>query len=286
MAEGLIAVICVIIFAVLLSAAFDSNRFVTRTYEIRSGKLIKPCKLVLLADLHNKSFGKGNERLLAAIREIGPDAVLTAGDMLTAERGADFTNALTLLEGLAESYPIYYGMGNHEYRLGLYPARYPGMYEGYAAGLKKAGIEPLVNETAYLPAWNIAVCGAQIDKDYYRHFRRAPMEPSYLQKLLGTPDREKFQLLIAHNPVYFDAYADWGADLVVSGHVHGGIMRLPFLGGVLSPSLTLFPRYDGGIFREHGSTMILSRGLSSHTIPIRIFNPGELIVIELKPDKQ
>ena len=111
------------------------------------------------------------------------------------------------------------------------------------------------------------------------------MEPSYLRKLLGTPDREKFQLLIAHNPVYFDAYADWGADLVVSGHVHGGIMRLPFLGGVLSPSLTLFPKYDGGMFREHGSTMILSRGLSSHTIPIRIFNPGELIVIELKPDK-
>lgn len=285
MAEGLIAVICVVIFVSLLSAAFDSNRFVTRTYEIRSGKLTKPCKLVLLSDLHNKSFGKGNDRLLAAIREIEPDAVLAAGDMLTAERGADFSNALTLMERLAESYPIYYGMGNHEYRLGLYPERYPGMYEGYMAGLKKAGIEPLINETAYLPAWNIAVCGVQIDRDYYRHFRRAPMEPFYLRKLLGTPDREKFQLLIAHNPVYFDAYADWGADLVVSGHVHGGIMRLPFLGGVLSPSLTLFPKYDGGMFREHGSTMILSRGLSSHTIPIRIFNPGELIVIELKPDK-
>lgn len=285
MAEGLIAVICVVIFVSLLSAAFDSNRFVTRTYEIRSGKLTKPCKLVLLSDLHNKSFGKGNDRLLATIREIEPDAVLAAGDMLTAERGADFTNALTLMERLAESYPIYYGMGNHEYRLGLYPERYPGMYEGYAAGLKMAGIEPLINETAYLPAWNIAVCGVQIDRDYYRHFRRAPMELSYLRKLLGTPDREKFQLLIAHNPVYFDAYADWGADLVVSGHVHGGIMRLPFLGGVLSPSLTLFPKYDGGMFREHGSTMILSRGLSSHTIPIRIFNPGELIVIEIKPDK-
>lgn len=286
MAECIVAVICVILFVMLLSAAFDSNRFVTRTYEIRSGKLTKPCKLVLLADLHNKSFGKGNERLLAAIREIEPDAVLTAGDMLTAERGADFTNALTLLERLSESCPVYYGMGNHEYRLGLYPERYPGMYEGYTAGLKKAGIEPLINETAYLPAWNIAVCGAQIDRDYYRHFKRAPMEPSYLQKLLGTPDREKFQLLIAHNPVYFDAYADWGADLVVSGHVHGGIMRLPYLGGVLSPSLTLFPRYDGGIFRERGSAMILSRGLSSHTVPIRIFNPGELIVIDLVPDKQ
>lgn len=286
MAEGITAVICVIILIVLLSAFIDSNRFVTRTYEIRSRKLTKPCRLVLLADLHNKSFGRGNERLLSAIEEISPDAVLSAGDMLTAVGGSDFTNALSLMKELAARYPIYYGMGNHEYRLGLYPERYPGIYKDYLNGLKKAGIEPLINETVYLPAWNIAVCGAQIDRDYYRHFRRAPMEPSYLPKLLGTPEEGSFQVLIAHNPVYFDAYADWGADLVVSGHVHGGIMRLPFLGGVLSPSLTLFPRYDGGIYQEKESTMILSRGLSSHTPPIRIFNPGELIVIDLLPDKQ
>lgn len=285
MVEGMTAVICVIILIGLLSAFFDSNRFVTRTYEIRSGKVTKPCRFVLLADLHNKSFGRRNDRLLSVISEISPDAILSAGDMLTAVGGADFTNALSLMEELAAKYPVYYGMGNHEYRLGLYPEHYPGIYENYLNGLKKAGIEPLINETAYLPAWNIAVCGAQIDRDYYRHFRRLPMEPSYLPKLLGTPEEGKFQLLIAHNPVYFDAYADWGADLVVSGHVHGGIMRLPFLGGVLSPSLTLFPRYDGGIFREGNSTMILSRGLSSHTPPIRIFNPGELIVIDLKPDK-
>ncbi|MCM1266289.1 MAG: metallophosphoesterase [Bacteroidales bacterium] len=285
MAAMFIAVICVVILIGLLSAALDSNRFVTRTYEIRSEKVLKPCRLVLLADLHNKSFGRENERLLSAIEEIAPDAVLAAGDMLTAKRGADFGNALALMERLAARFPVYYGMGNHEYRLGLYPEKYPGMYESYMEGLKKAGIEPLINESAYLPAWNITVCGAQIDRDYYRHFRRAPMEPAYLTKILGTPERETFQLLIAHNPVYFDAYAEWGADLVVAGHVHGGIMRLPILGGVLSPSLTLFPKYDGGIFREHGSTMILSRGLSSHTIPIRIFNPGELIVITLEPDK-
>jgi hypothetical protein len=73
--------------------------------------------------------------------------------------------------------------------------------------------------------------------------------------------------------------------LVVSGHVHGGIMRLPVFGGVLSPSLTLFPKYDGGRFSEGKSTMILSRGLGTHTIPLRVFNPGELVVIDFKPDK-
>ncbi len=270
----------------LLAAVRDSNRFVTVTYEIRSDKITKPCTMALLSDLHNKSFGNENSRLIAAIDAVSPDGILVAGDMLTAEKGADFGHALALMENLAARYRIYYGMGNHEYRLGLYPEEYPGMYKRYLSGLKRAGIEPLINETAYLPEWNISVCGAQIDRSYYKHFRRRPMEPSYLSKLLGEPGRDVFQVLIAHNPVYFDVYADWGADLVVAGHVHGGIMRLPVLGGVLSPSLTLFPKYDGGCFHEKKSTMILSRGLSSHTIPIRIFNPGELIVIHFKPDRQ
>ena len=285
MTEVFVAAVAAVICICLVVALWDSNRFVKVVYEIKSDKITKPCRLVLLADLHNKSFGEGNKKLLAAIDGIAPDGILAAGDMLTALGGADFSHALSLMEKLAARYRIYYGMGNHEYRLGLYPEDFPGMYEGYMSGLKRAGIYPLINETVYLPECNIAVCGAQIDRAYFKHFRRKPMEPSYLPRLLGTPDREAFQLLIAHNPVYFDAYAEWGADLVVSGHVHGGIMRLPVLGGVLSPNLTLFPKYDGGMFTKDNSKMILSRGLSSHTPPVRVFNPGELIVIELKPEK-
>lgn len=285
MAEGILAAVIAVVCICLAVAVWDSNRFVTITHEIKSDKITKPCRLVLLADLHNKSFGKGNKRLLAAIDAASPDGVLVAGDMLTAIRGVDYSHALSLMEKLSAGYRIYYGMGNHEYRLGRYPDDYPGMYEGYMSGLRQAGIEPLLNETVYLPECNIAICGAQIDRAYFRHFRRKPMEASYLPGLLGTPDGEKFQLLIAHNPVYFDAYARWGADLVVSGHVHGGIVRLPVLGGVLSPAMTLFPKYDGGVFTENNSTMILSRGLSSHTPPVRIFNPGELIVIDLLPGK-
>lgn len=283
--EGIFIVVTAAIVICLAAAVRDSNRFVTITYEIRSDKIIKPCKMALLADLHNKSFGRENHRLIAAIDEISPDGILVAGDMLTAWGKSDFSHALSLMENLAARYKIYYGMGNHEHRLGLYPEEYPGVYEGYLSGLKSAGIEPLINETVCLPEWNIAVCGAQIDRSYYKHFNRASMEASYLPKILGEPRRDMFQVLIAHNPVYFEAYEAWGADLVVSGHVHGGIMRLPVLGGVLSPALTLFPKYDGGVFHENRSTMILSRGLNSHTPPIRIFNPGELIVIDLKPDK-
>ena len=219
------------------------------------------------------------------ITELSPDAVLVAGDMFTATKGQDYGRALRLMERLAGSYKIYYGMGNHEHRLELYPDQYPGMYEGYLNGLRAAGIEPLINECTYLSAWNVAVCGVQIDSCYYKHLRKEPMESEYLPRILGEAREDAFQVLIAHNPVYFEEYAAWGADLIVSGHVHGGIMRLPVLGGVLSPSLTLFPKYDGGRFTCGKSTMILSRGLGSHTIPLRFFNPGELVVIELLPEK-
>ena len=285
MLEGILICVIVMVVICLIVTALDCNRFVTVTYEIKSDKITKPCRIVLLSDLHNKSFGKGNGRLLDRIDALAPDEILAAGDMLTATAGHDYGPALTLMENLARRNPVHYGMGNHEYRLRLYPDQYPGMYEGYLQGLKKAGIEPLINQRTYLQAWNVDVCGVEIDRRYYRHFKKTPMGKEYLEMLLGEAREDAFQVLIAHNPAYFADYADWGADLVVSGHVHGGIMRLPVLGGVLSPSLTLFPKYDGGRFEKDKSTMILSRGLGSHTLPLRIFNPGELVVINLLPDK-
>ncbi len=277
---GIAVIVCLIV------SAWDCSRFVTVEYEVSSDKIVKPCKLVLLADLHNKSYGKNHEKLLQAIDAISPDAVLTAGDMLTTSHSsAAYQPALSLMRQLAARYPIYYGMGNHEQFLKLYPEQYGTAYDDYTAGLADAGISPLINENTYLPEYRIAICGSQIDKCYYKKFKKHPMEKEYLQKILGQPREGVYQILIAHNPQYFEEYAEWGADLVVSGHVHGGIMRLPVLGGVLSPNMTLFPKYDGGMFRKGKAVMILSRGLSTHTIPVRVFNPGELVVINILPKK-
>lgn len=284
MLQGIMILIVIVAVLCLLVSVWDCSRFVTTEYEIVSEKIAKPCKFVLLSDLHNKTYGHDNERLISRIEEISPDAVLVAGDMLTAVRGQPYDNALTLMKLLASRYPVYYGMGNHEYRLELYPDQYGDMYDKYMSGLRAAGIEPLINQNTYLPSYNIAVCGSLIDRVYYRRFRKHPMPPDYLAKILGEPRADACQILIAHNPLYFEEYAAWGADVVVSGHVHGGIMRLPLLGGVLSPNLSLFPKYDGGRFKQGRSTMILSRGLGTHTIPLRIFNPAELIVVELKKD--
>lgn len=285
MIEGIMACLGIAVILCLLISAWDCNRFVTVEYEIVSDKVARPCKFVLLADLHNKSYGKDHERLINKIDSISPDAILVAGDMLTAAKGNSFEVTLSLMRQLSTRYKIYYGMGNHEYRLKMYPEQYGTIYDDYVAELIKMGIEPLINENTYLPEYNVAVCGSEIDKCYFKKFQKYPMDEHYLPKILGTPEKDACQVLIAHTPQYFEEYAAWGADVVVSGHVHGGIMRLPFLGGVLSPNLTLFPKYDGGEYAQGKATMILSRGLGTHTIPVRVFNPGELVSVSLIPKR-
>lgn len=268
----------------LLIMYIDCSRFVTVPYEIRSKKISREYSFVLLSDLHNKSFGVQNERLIKAIDALSPDAVLVAGDMFTAKKGEKYKVAAALMENLAGKYPIYYGMGNHEHRVAKCPEEFGNIYEKYADRLHKAGITPLINESVSIPSANIRVCGLQLDRRYYGKFHKKAMPGNYLEEILGSADSSSFQLLIAHNPDYFEEYAKWGANLVVSGHVHGGLMRLPLLGGVVSPKLTLFPKYDGGRFEYKDSTMVLSRGLGTHTLPIRIFNPGELVFVRMKPE--
>lgn len=285
MIEVVLACMGIAVILCLLISAWDCNRFVTVEYEIESDKVTRPCKFILLSDLHNKSYGRDHKRLIDKIDNISPDAILVAGDMLTAAKGQAFKVTLSLFRQLSQRYKIYYGMGNHEHKMKLYPEQYGTIYDDFVAELSMMGIEPLVNENTYLPEYNVAVCGSQIDRCYFTKFRKYPMDEQYLSKILGEPNEGACQILIAHTPQYFEEYTAWGADLVVSGHVHGGIMRLPVLGGVLSPNLTLFPKYDGGKFVRGKTTMILSRGLGTHTIPVRVFNPGELVAITLLPKR-
>ena len=295
--EIVIGIFLAVILFFIIVMVIDGNRFVVREYTIESDKIKEEQKLVVLADLHNKKYGSNNEKLLKAIGDVNPDMVLTAGDILTAKPGKSFETAASFMEKVAAKYPIYYGLGNHEYRMKIYPEDYGDAYDRYISRLKKAGIIILDNETAEIRIrkmkksesdsdyFILRITGASIERLYYKRFRKIKMDEFYLNGLIGTPKEDVYEILLAHNPEYFEEYAAWGADLVLSGHVHGGIMKLPILGGVISPKLVLFPKYDGGRFEEKDSTMILSRGLGMHTLPIRVFNPGELVVIHLLPCK-
>ena len=287
MIKIILIIMAVFILYCVIETARELRDFRLTKYRICSPKLngIRGTKkIVFLSDLHNRIYGKENERLLQAIDEIRPDMILIAGDILTAKPKASLETAVDLLTKLAGKYPIYYGNGNHEHRLKLYPENYGDMAERYEEALQKIGIRRLVNEHTVLEESGICIYGSEIDKLYYKRFGIQPMDPEYLKSLLGQPSAEKYTILIAHNPDYFPKYADWGADLVLAGHVHGGMVRVPIWGkGVVSPNVRLFPKYDGGEFTLGKTRMLLSRGLGMHTIPIRLFNPGEVLEVDLLP---
>ena len=285
MADILIMVIVMAAIILIWVMLYDSNRFVVREHKISDKRIKKTARAVVLADLHNKRYGRENEKLLEAIRQQKPDFILVAGDLITAKPGKSLKPAIEILKELVKIYPVYYANGNHEYRLKLYPKTYGNMAQEYGQALEELGIDPLVNSHAVLAEYGLAIYGAEIDKKLYRRFRIPQMSEDYLSSILGQAPKDMYTILLAHNPDYFPQYAAWGADLVLSGHVHGGVARVPLLGkGVISPGLRLFPKYDGGIFHEGESTMVLSRGLGMHTIYIRLFNPAELWVVELEPE--
>ena len=287
MLDIIITILGVLIIICIWIMIYDTNRFVVAEHTFTDKRIKKNCRGVVLADLHNKCYGKDNIRLLTAIRECKPDFILIAGDILTAKPGKNPDIALHFLKELASEYPIYYGNGNHEHRLKLYPEKYGKLGEEYEKALKELGIRLLGNTHVSLPEEGIAVYGSQIDRFYYKRFKVQYMSDDYMDELLGKPDDGQFNILLAHNPDYFPQYAKWGADIVLSGHVHGGMVRIPFWGkGVVSPNVRLFPKYDGGIFKQGKCVMLLSRGLGMHTIPIRLFNPAEVLVIDFRQAEQ
>ncbi len=266
---------------------YDMHRFVTSCYSISSDKIARDIRIVLLADLHDNVFGRHNAALLEAIDAAGPDLVLCAGDMITAHHDPDDQRgeeACALLMTLGFRYPTLVINGNHETKIDERRHLYGDMYDTYEASVLSAGAVILRNEKVVFPALGMAVTGLELPLSHFGHFRLKELTDGDMKDLAGVPDREYFNILIAHHPDYFPQYASWGADLSVAGHLHGGIVRLPLIGGLVSPRYLPFPRYAGGLYHRGESSMIVSRGLGMHTLPLRLFNPCELVIIELKAE--
>ena len=271
--------------ALLAVGIIDGNRFVTVRKEFALSGLSKECRFVLLSDLHNKVYGTKNDKVIEAIRRINPDFIVLAGDLVTSQLREDMTPGIELLRTLRQDYRIYYGLGNHESKMRQRPDQFGDKYDRLIREVSGKNVSVLKNEAVFLPEYNLKITGLDLDLNYFAHFKIQKMKPGYLQETLPECEKEKCNILSAHNPDYFAEYAQWGADLVLSGHVHGGIMRLPLLGGVIAPSYKIFPEYDGGVFRTGSAAMLLGRGMGSHTIPLRFFNPAELYDVQLKIKK-
>lgn len=263
---------------------YERGHFVTEESVFSSSKIRRPAVLVFLSDLHDNAFGEKNENLLEEIKRIHPDAVLIGGDTMVIKPGrADLSRTGELLQGISRlSCPVFYANGNHEQRMQRDRGVYGSMYDEFRELLADYQVEYLQNKTV---SWrdDIEVSGVDIAWKYYQDFHPDSMTSSYLTRRLGNADSDKFQILLAHSPLFFDAYADWGADLSLAGHFHGGTIRIPGLGGVMTPQYQFFHPYCGGVFEQNGRWMLVSRGLGTHSINIRIGNRPQLAVIRLEP---
>lgn len=268
----------------LLRSQYERDHLVTEEMRVSSPKVRRERTVVFLTDLHDKEFGEGNRRLLDEIRQQRPDFVLIGGDTMVVKPGlAGLGVTERLLAGLREICPVYYGNGNHEQRLLKERESYGEMYRDFRRLLRKYQAAYLSNSSVEVDE-DIRISGLNIGQAYYRDVIPKKMEKEYLTGRLGKADPGRFQILLAHSPLFLDAYAGWGADLTLAGHFHGGTVRIPGLGGVMTPQYQFFLPCCGGTFEKEGRTMIVGRGLGTHSINIRFCNKPQVVVIKLIPE--
>lgn len=241
-------------------------------------------RIVFLSDLHGKSYGLNNEKLLNAVRKEKPHYILVGGDMLIRSEPDSINQVLDFMEALSNICPVYCANGNHEQQMKQYPKRYHGAYEAYRNKLLSFGIRMVENASVSLTHKGVPVTisGLELPLSYYGHFKELPLFLTDIQRCIGKPDKDRYQILMAHTPVYMEQYKRWGADLTLSGHLHGGIVRIPGIGGVITPQVRLFPKYSGDMYLDDTHCGIVSRGLGNHTVNIRFLNMAELVSVVLQ----
>lgn len=245
-------------------------------------------KIAFLSDLHGRSYGKDNRDLIAAIAKERPDYILVGGDMLTRSEEETDQTVIRLLEELVKLCPVYMANGNHEQKMRLDPLKYGERYEDYRKAAEALGVHMLVNTTKHcdMKGIPVAISGLEVPLGCYAHFRTRKLTNTDITERIGSCGKKNYQILLAHSPVYFETYAKWGADLTLSGHLHGGIICIPGYGGLITPQARLFPKYAGGIYQKDDKVNVVSRGLGTHTVNIRLFNPAEVIMLTLCPESK
>lgn len=273
------------LFVALLGAAFffrwQNDSIQVERFECVSAKIptaFDGFVVVCVADLHEKEFGPNNERLFAAIRSANPDVIAISGDLLVdPPLNVDF--ARHFVADVAKIAPVYYVSGNHE---AIAPTQTE--YLPFVKALEEAGATVLDGEKVELKRGDssLVIAGVADPLLELKDDRRLTSEQVVAEKLRRAPPDERFYLLISHRPELAELYAKHGVDLAMTGHAHGGQIRLPFVGGLAAPNQGIFPRYDAGAYRIGESTTIVSRGLGPSIFPTRLFNRPCLVVCELK----
>ena len=259
----LLAAVAVTVWVLWANTAVQINEWTVESHQIPEA--FDGFRIAQISDLHNAQFGHDNERLLERLMRAEPDIIVFTGDLIDS-RNTQVDVALDFVEMAVGIAPCYYVSGNHESRTGQWLALRQGLLE--------AGVRVLEDEAAMLErdGESVVIAGLQ-DPDFGGDFYGA---------LGSVTAGEGYTILLSHRPERMDAYAACGADLVFSGHAHGGQIRIPFVGGVVAPHQGWFPEFDSGLFRLGDTVMLVSRGLGNSIIPLRINNRPEIILAMLK----
>lgn len=274
---------------VLIISYFENRTLTVTEYTICSRKLpasFHKFRIAHLSDLHNAEFGSNNIQLYQRIQEQQPDVIFITGDMIIGKPETSVEETVRFVNSLCDIAPVYYSMGNHELRVSLYTDTYGDMWSDFIEMISP-NVHLLFDEryTITKQKEHIHLYGLNLNTELYKRIIRTPMPDDYIESIFGTCNPDEYHIFLAHNPDYFKDYAKWGADLTLSGHVHGGMIRLPWLGGALSPMIHFFPKYDKGLFQKENAYMILSGGLGNHTFKFRVNNLPEVVMITLHTDE-
>lgn len=227
-------------------------------------------RIVELADLHGRVFGRGSRRLLAAVRRAEPDLICIDGDLF--DEHTDLAMLPPLLRGLCAIAPVYYVTGNHEWRV-------PGL-RGILAQMRACGVTVLQDDWRVLRRGEDALIVAGTDDPCGPAERKTPAE--LIADIRAEAGEAAFLLLLAHRNDQLPQWSALGVQAVLAGHCHGGVVRLPFVGGLFGTDRRLFPAWDAGLYRQGETALYVSRGLVYTNVHFRLFNRPEVAVIVLR----
>lgn len=227
-------------------------------------------RIVELADLHGRVFGRDSRRLLAAVRRAEPDLICIDGDLF--DEHTDLAMLPPLLRGLCAIAPVYYVTGNHEWRV-------PGL-RGILAQMRACGVTVLQDDWRVLRRGEDALIVAGTDDPCGPAERKTPAE--LVADIRAEAGEAAFLLLLAHRNDQLPQWSALGVQAVLAGHCHGGVVRLPFVGGLFGTDRRLFPAWDAGLYRQGETALYVSRGLGYTNVHFRLFNRPEIAVIVLR----
>jgi predicted MPP superfamily phosphohydrolase len=258
---------------------FENNYITVTGIDVKSPKLpdsFDGYRIVHLSDLHNKRFGRRQERLVKKIDNARPDIIVFTGDLIDS-RHSDIEASLELIRQIVNIAPVYYVTGNHEWR--------SGRVEFLSKVLKDNGVHVLqsAHEKISNDGDGIYIMGIDDPSVYREGYKETTVVKREIEHMMNeVQDNDEFKILLAHRPDMFPLYSEYGFDLVLSGHAHGGQIRLPFIGGLVAPNQGFFPKYTSGDHKIGNCVMVVSRGLGNSIFPQRLFNHPEIVVLTLK----